>query len=375
MEKKTEARDNGFALFKYLKENRPEVNVYYVITKKSPDLERVKKYGDVVYYKSLKHYLYYLCSSANISSQQFGAGPGMRDFILKNTEPIRRKNQRVIFLQHGITKDGLSHKMDHSAAKFDLFVTSAKREYDFIRQYFGYPEENVRLLGMCRFDNLLEDHRTEKIILVMPTHRSWLHICDSKKEANAKNVELFKESGFYKTYYELLTDDGLISFVKNAGYKICFYPHYAMQPYIKAFNPLNCDTVVICDRGKFDVQKLLMSSAVLVTDYSSVFFDFAYMKKPVVYYQFDEKQFRDGQYKKGYFDYREDGFGPVCSDKEQLKEEIVKLLKNDCSIENTYVERIDSFFTIRDGKNCERTYNAIIDLLRDKIEQRSESDI
>ena len=34
----------------------------------------------------------------------------------------------------------------------------------------------------------------------------------------------------------------------------------------------------------------------MITDYSSVAIDFAYMKKPTLYYQFDEEKFRRGQY-------------------------------------------------------------------------------
>ena len=42
----------------------------------------------------------------------------------------------------------------------------------------------------------------------------------------------------------------------------------------------------------------------MITDYSSVFFDFSYMRKPVIFYQFDEKKFRKAQYAEGYFSYK-----------------------------------------------------------------------
>ena len=47
-EKITEARDNGYHFFKYVKENHPEVNAYYVIAKGSPDSEKVNHYGNIV---------------------------------------------------------------------------------------------------------------------------------------------------------------------------------------------------------------------------------------------------------------------------------------------------------------------------------------
>ena len=70
-----------------------------------------------------------------------------------------------------------------------------------------------------------------------------------------------------------------------------------------------------------------MDCALLVTDYSSVFFDVAFLRKPVVYYQFDEEEFRKYHYQKGYFDFRRDGFGPVCTTQEALLGALTEALK------------------------------------------------
>ena len=67
------------------------------------------------------------------------------------------------------------------------------------------------------------------------------------------------------------------------------------------------DRITIASKETQDVQKLLMDCALLVTDYSSVFFDVAFLRKPVVYYQFDEEEFRKYHYQKGYFDFRDHG--------------------------------------------------------------------
>ena len=74
-----------------------------------------------------------------------------------------------------------------------------------------------------------------------------------------------------------------------------------------------CEGVEFCDWRTCDLQDLLRRAAFLVTDYSSVAMDFAYMQKPLLYYQFDLDEFRANQYKAGYFDFVRDGFGPVCT--------------------------------------------------------------
>ena len=66
------------------------------------------------------------------------------------------------------------------------------------------------------------------------------------------------------------------------------------------------------DNSEIDIQNLLKDSALMITDYSSVFMDFAYMEKPEIYFQFDEDQFRSTHYAKGYFDYKKDEIIGLC---------------------------------------------------------------
>ena len=47
-EDKNEARDNGYWLFKYIREKHPEVKVAYAINKKSVDYKKVKDLGKVI---------------------------------------------------------------------------------------------------------------------------------------------------------------------------------------------------------------------------------------------------------------------------------------------------------------------------------------
>ena len=64
------------------------------------------------------------------------------------------------------------------------------------------------------------------------------------------------------------------------------------------------------------MQGLYARCALLVTDYSSVAFNVAYIDRPVVYFQFDRDEMLGGRHvgRKGYFEYERDGFGPVVTD-------------------------------------------------------------
>uniref|UniRef100_UPI001F22EFD1 CDP-glycerol glycerophosphotransferase family protein n=1 Tax=Cronobacter malonaticus TaxID=413503 RepID=UPI001F22EFD1 len=76
--------------------------------------------------------------------------------------------------------------------------------------------------------------------------------------------------------------------------------------------------------------------------------------KQTIYYQFDAKEFFAGHvYSKGYFDYREHGFGPVVETEKALFKELNTLLKNNAVPSAKILKRISQTFPYRDGQNCE----------------------
>ena len=88
----------------------------------------------------------------------------------------------------------------------------------------------------------------------------------------------------------------------------------------------------------------------------------AYLEKPELYYQFDEAEFRQYHYKQGYFDYRRDGFGPVCTTEDALLRALEQTLQNGMQMPPEYKARTAAFFPLRDTKNCARIYEAICGL-------------
>lgn len=358
-EKLSEARDNGYHLYTYIRKNHPEIAAYYVIEKDSVDLCKIIPYGNIIYANTLKHFVYYLCALNSICSQPSGAAPEPKRVVKKLN--LARKDQRVINLKHGITKDELSHDMDFSKTHYALLACASQIEQDFIVNTYQYPRSIAQNIGFCRFDNLINnDSQKKKEILIMPTFRKWLVSKRIPNEASESEKTEFLRSQYYCEYSKLLKNDTLIEFIKRKGYSLVFYPHYAAQPFIHCFDNCKSDAVIIADRYHYDVQQLLIESACLITDYSSIYFDFAYMEKPEIFFQFDEEQYRSTHYKKGYFDYRADGFGPVFEKNDQVISYLMKMIENDCELEKKYHDRITTFFDRRDNHNCERTFEAIM---------------
>ena len=357
-EKHTEARDNGYHFYRYVKENHPEIKAYYSIVKGSPDAAKIEHYGTSINADSFKHYMYWVAAKYSINSQPYGAAP-YPTYVLYRFRWLCRKDQKTVYLKHGVDKDELPHVLDHDKTRFSLIAFVADREKEFMQKMFGYPDGVAQLLGFCRYDRLSTVPAPKKQILVMPTFRLWLTAKDNERQATEEEFARFRESDFYKNYQALLTNADLLAAAGESGYQIVFYLHYSLQSYAKAFLPFQNETVVIADREHYDVQQLLMESAAMVTDFSSVFFDFAYMRKPEVFFQFDEDTYRKGHYKQGYFEYRRDGFGPVYTTAEEVSGKLIALMKSGCVMDPEYLAKVDSFFAFFDNQNCERTFQAV----------------
>lgn len=347
------ARDNGYVFFKYMIDNHKEINTLYVISKKSSDYTKISNYKDkIIEFKSLKHWFYYMVANFNISIHKHG-NPCRSFFYIVHV--IFKLYDNRVFLQHGVIKDDLPYA-HYPKARFKIFICGAKKEYEYVKENFEYPEGRVKYTGLARFDNLHDIKINKKQILFMPTWRNWFG-------GNTKfdtNKETFKNTMYYKCWNSLLNNKHLLKFIEAKNIKIFFYPHQHIHKFIDLFNS-NSNNIQIIDNSIKDIQDLLKESALLVTDYSSVFMDFAYMNKPIVYYQFDEIEFREKHLAKGYFDYRDDGFGQVVDNENDVVKKIIEIVNNNYIDKEEYIERRRNFFEIKDNKNCYRIYKSIIE--------------
>ena len=355
-DRSNEANDNGECFYRYVQKiQTPEIKKYFLIDKKSRDYKEIKKIGKVIKYGTLKHKIYFLLSSKIISSQA-------NDFVLnafgnKENYISDLKNFKFIFLQHGITKDDLSSWLNKFNKNINLFITATKQEYDsIISGDYYYTENEVKLTGFPRFDRLTDNK--EKSIIIMPTQRRKLVEWNPNEKENFSYNPYFKDSECFKFYNDLINDERILEILKQKNYKLKLglHPLHAKQSIDFKENPY-----VEILRGKISYSKEFAENALLITDYSSVAFDFAYLKKKVIYTQFDVEEFFEGQvYEKGYFDYETQGFGPVCYDYETTVQAIVDSVKNDCKLEEKYLQRINNFYYRIDNDNSKRVYEEIL---------------
>ena len=348
-ESENEARDNGYFLFKYICENHPEQHVAYAIKLNSPDALKVTSLGECMEYGSFKHWVYYLSAGVNVSTQK-GGKPNAAVFYLLEVYGII-KNKRL-FLQHGITISEAKW-LYFENTRMTGFVCGAKPEYEEIKERYGYPEGSVRYLGFPRFDNLHNLNVKKNQILLMPSWREWL-VLNTPARQKFGEGEDFVSTEYYTKWNEFLSNELLIQFLEENQLQLIFYPHRNIQPYLNLFTRTS-DNIKFASWKEQDIQLLLKESALLITDYSSVFMDFSYMKKPVIFYQFDYDKFREAQYTEGYYDYK-DGLGPVFENITDLVESIKEYYQEDFTMKTEYLSKVEEFFPLYDNDNSERNY-------------------
>lgn len=354
------ADDNGEHFFRYMIKDHPEKNVYFILSSSSVDYERIKKIGKVLDPSSIKYKLLFNTADvvASAHAENYIFNP-----LGKSGSYIRDQYYfKYVFLQHGITKDDLSPWLNINSKRIDIFVTACLNEYNsIIEGKYNFGKEIVKLTGFSRFDNLLKMRKNIKIknkIMLSLTWRNSLSIGVDKKTGERIYNPEFKNSDYYKFINKLFNDEKLLKVLDEKGYKIRFIPHPNVMPQIKDFD-LNEHIEV--EKKNINYQREFCENKLLITDYSSVFFDFGYLKKPVIYYQADRDSFYEGQvYEKGYFDYDKMGFGPCLTDYDKFVNELIEMIKNDCKIERKYVNRIEKTFKFNDVKNCKRIYEEIV---------------
>lgn len=360
-DKKNQAGDNGEYFFRYLyKIKQKEVDVFFAIQKNCSDFQRMKKLGNILDIYSNEYLRMFLRSDKLISSviNLWVDNPFGEDH--KYIKDLFKFN--FIYIQNGITKDDLSIILNRFSRNIDLIVTSTEKEYNYILTTdYGYNIKNIILTGLPRFD-YLENFNKElkfknnKLIIVLPTWR--MYITGKKESLIYENIhsDSFKYTKFFKFYNNLINDEKLLKIMNTYNYTGVFCLHLKFSAQWVDF--IKNKHFIIKENCNY--QNLIKEGSLLITDYSSVFFDFGYLKKPVIYTHFDYEEYRANHYSEGYFNYKRDGFGPICNDINTTVNNIIKLIKNNCIINKKYLERINSFFTFKDENNSDRLYKEIL---------------
>lgn len=190
---------------------------------------------------------------------------------------------------------------------------------DFLYNYTENDIKNIK--KRFKIDNV-----SKKIILYAPTWRDNQH-----------------ESGVGYTYKTEVDFDKL---QKELGqdYIILFRAHYLVA---NEFNFENYKGFIYDASKVDDINELYVISDILITDYSSVFFDFANLKRPIVFYMYDLDAYKDDI--RGFYIDLKELPGNITKTEDELIKEINKLEK-DFKYDDKYKKFNDKYNYLDDGK-------------------------
>ncbi len=339
------AEDNGFSLFQYLRKQYPKLRIYYVIISDSSDRERVEKLGQVVRQYSFTHAYYLLQAKVLLSTDSLRS-------LAFPAEIFRRLWGRThnVFLQHGVMAVKRTVYSQKNFFYLSQIITSSEREkYFFVRDY-NFPEDTISVTGLARFDNLTAEKGTEqkRQILVVPTWRIGLN--------NQQQVETSK---YYWAWMQLLTAPELTNLLYQHQASLLFRPHQNMLPFMSDL-AIDTDRIRIQKDNPSNLFQLIKESALLITDYSSIMFDFFYQDKPVICYMFDKKEIEYSQGGIPHIDIDTELPAEVHNTAANVISSLVWYLENDFYLQSKQQPKIDNFFKYRDDRNCERIYQAVL---------------
>jgi len=340
--------DNSKVFYEFLMSEHPEVRPIWV-ARAGSSAHRLAK-GEVVEKGSVKNYLYFYRARFAIFSDTFNhdIAPGV--YLL----PIPRLFYNRMFkvrLNHGtisfkkrVAQKGIFRFLrDRIMLSYDLLTASTNLEEKVMNSY-ARPG-SVVLTGSARNDQVVDVPLAERTILLAPTWRTWL-----------RGSSEFAESEFYQVYSTLLSDPKLLQFLREQNIKLVFQLHHLLLTKLNYFIDLECDVVSVERQVELLPQKIIGCS-VLVTDYSSICAERYYLRKPVLFFQFDQARYISEI--GSYIDLEKAPFGLVIKNVKQLLEQLKIVFSADYEISSKQIEGEKYFVHHKDNSNCERIFRAI----------------
>ena len=283
--------------------------------------------------------------------------------------PVHKKREGNIYLQtwHGtpLKKLGFDIEIEgpETLARENFYIES--RNWDYLvaaNQYsseifrrafkydeemleYGYPANDIFYQNKKELETFTLDVKkklgipsNKKVILYAPTWRddemvgSWDHTFELKFNLNK--------------FYEELKDE----------YVLVLRMHHLVGDSLQ-IDERHSSFVYDCSKYD-DIQELYTIADILITDYSSVFFDYANTLNPMLFYAYDYEKYKDN-IRGFYLDMEEDLPGPVIKDDDALLEAIVNIEEIKVEYKDRYQTFHQKFCSLEDGHASKKVIDKV----------------
>lgn len=346
-----EAKNNGWAFYRYMRQVHPEKEIYYVIDSNSPDYAKAAALDEdhLLIYKSKKYIWTLLVAQLLITTEEPYA-------ILPTRNPLWLAEiaaKKVILQKNVLGLQNIKTALEYDTKLFkaDLFFVSSKTEKRYAIETLNFPEAKLAITGLPRFDELLNetDSAIKQQLLIFPmNHDSGLHYqSDVIKHLAASYISLLKNPAFK-------------DFVHQYQLEIVMALPSSMLHYIAAFTDTDC-TVVL--QSQEDVQQLIKDSKLLITDADPIAFDFSFLLKPVLFYQPDIKTLPSEEPFNSNHTYLNELPGEITTSEDSLIHLLEQIGINQFQVTRKNQQKADALLYYRDTQSNQRIYEVISTLL------------
>lgn len=335
--------DNSKAFFEFMINNKKKKDVFWVLNKNSLADKNNGFRDNIIYRGTVKGFLYCFRSECIIVSHSFA---DVMPIFYKWKNKFQMKS---IFLGHGIYgfKKAVT-LIKNYYSYFDIVNTVGDFEKGIKAEHLNIDRNRLRIMGLPRYDNLSNKTESNGQIMIMFTWRDYIG-------------DEGENSDYFKYIKSLLTNKKFLKVLQDNGIKVNVVLHSFVHKYYSFVKMLESENVIVLPKNT-DIQKQLIDNSLLITDYSSVAWDFSYMNKPVIFYQFDLNEYLN--YRGSYLDMKKDLFGKAVYNEDELIKIIDLYIQNDFKV-NEKNNSINKYIKYTDNNNCERVYQEINKLIKE----------
>lgn len=268
-------------------------------------------------------HLYYLKKNKKTKYIQTWHGTPLKKLALDMDYIDMSGNQDIKQYHDDFRKN--SHLWQYLISQNSYSSNIFKHAFDFKGEFLeiGYPRNDILIhknnpKDIESIKNKFNIPNDKKIILYAPTWRD--------NEYYKKGEYKFATEMDFDMLYEKLKDE----------YYLIVKFHYLVKDNID-WSKYN-DFVIECD-ADWDIQELYLISDIMITDYSSVMFDYALLKRPMIFYTYDLDNYKNNL-RDFYFDMVSEVPGPIC----MTTEDIIDFINNSLDdYDNLYGEKYKKF--------------------------------
>lgn len=337
--------DNAAVYHKYLLNNHKEqVTAYWMYDPKT-SYAKDQKIENAVPLGSFKNYLLFFQADYTFHGHSllYDIVPSADKFLFLNRKTI------ITHVSHGIEgfKKILIQKEDVPLLKrTDYFNCASQYEYELKLNKWKIPEKKLILTGFPRFDRYPPNQPSKEVknILMMMTWREWLF--DLTKEE-------FIESPYFKNTTGLLKHQGIQQLLTDHNLHLNIALHPFMKKFESYFTGLtdNEHGIKFLDFNQETIEYSIDHNDMLLTDITSVSWDFLYLNKPIIFYMFDQQEYLE---KRGtYLNLDSDLYGYKADSIDHVYEYLKKIIEEKITYNEWYPKASD-YIDYFDQDNCKR---------------------